>query len=215
MSNIPKYDFVAIGNRIREERMNVGMSMEKIAELVGTTRQSISKWENGDGSPKIEDFLELCNIFGCELGYLLCEEGYSCKTRKATDIQAVTGLSEDSIVSLMDIAEDQKLGAVTIRFLNDLLDYSELSTIAIAYEQFKVGTHKEHEYNIMDDDGKFVDFLCGDVDLLILQNRFTRFVQNGSEMLSLRASRLEWAKKTDEEKEELIAMFQQELQRGK
>lgn len=215
MDNIPRYDPVAIGSRISEERKAIGWSMEAVATHIGTTRQSISKWENGQGEPTVYDFLRLCNLFDCDLGYLLCEEGYSCKTRKATDIKAATGLSDDSITSLTGIAGSQKIGAVTLRFLNDLLDYSELPALAIAYEQLKDGAHKDQDYNIMDDDGKFVDFLCGDVDLLILQNRFTRFALNSSEVFSLRASRREWAVKTDEEKKELLAMFEKDLQRGK
>lgn len=215
MDNISRYDPVAIGFRIGEERKAIGWSMEAVATHIGTTRQSISKWENGQGEPTVYDLLRLCNLFDCDLGYLLCEEGYSCKTRKATDIKAATGLSEYSIISLADIAGDQKFGATTLRFLNDLLDYSELPYIAIAYEQLKDGAHKGQEYNIMDDNGKFVDFLCGDVDLLILQNRFTRFALNSSEVLSLKASRREWAMKTDKEKEELLAMFEEDLQRGK
>lgn len=206
MNNISRYDPVAIGSRIGEERKAIGWSMEAVATHIGTTRQSISKWENGQGEPTVYDLLRLCNLFDCDLGYLLCEEGYSCKTRKATDIKAATGLSEYSIISLADIAGDQKFGATTLRFLDDLLDYSELPYIAIAYEQLKDGAHKGQEYNIMDDNGKFVDFLCGDVDLLILQNRFTRFALNSSEVLSLKASRREWAMKTDKEKEELLAI---------
>lgn len=215
MDNEIKYDLAAIGERISKERSKIGKSMEEIAVMVGTTRQSISKWEKGQGSPGIYDFLKLCDIFNCELGYLLCEEGYTCKTRKATDIQAAIGLSEDSIISLTEIAENQKYSAVILKFLNDLLDYSELPSIAIAYEQLKAGVHKEQEYNIIDDSGKFVDFLCGDVDLLILQNRFTRFAINSSEALSLIASRREWAVKTDEEKADIIAQIELDLKRGK
>ena len=215
MGNISRYDPVTIGSRISEERKAIGWSMEAVATHIGTTRQSISKWENGQGEPTVYDFLRLCNLFDCDLGYLLGEEGYSCKTRKATDIKAATGLSEDSIISLANIAGDKRIGAVALRFLNDLLDYSELPALAIAYEQLKDGAHKDQDYNIMDDDGKFVDFLCGDVDLLILQNRFTRFALNSSEVLSLRASRREWAMKTDEEKKELLEMFEEDLQRGK
>ena len=215
MNNSPRYDPVAIGSRINAERKAIGWSMEAVATHIGTTRQSISKWESGQGEPTVYDFLRLCNLFDCDLGYLLCEEEYSCKTRKATDIKAATGLSKDSITSLSYIAEDQKFGVVTLKFLNDLLDYSELPCLAIAYEQLKDGVHEGQDYSIVDDDGKFVDFLCGDIDLLILQNRFTRFALRESEALSLRASRQEWAMKTDKEKEDLLAMFEQELQRGK
>ena len=45
--------------------------------------------------PQFEDMLKMCEVFDCELGYLLGE--FDCKTREATDIQAKTGLSEKAI----------------------------------------------------------------------------------------------------------------------
>lgn len=38
--------------------------------------------------PQFEDMLKMCEVFDCELGYLLGE--FNCKTREATDIQAKT-----------------------------------------------------------------------------------------------------------------------------
>ena len=40
----------------------------------------------------------MCDLFGCEIGYLLCD--YDCKTRTATDIQKETGLSEAAIARI-------------------------------------------------------------------------------------------------------------------
>lgn len=218
MNDIFSYDWKSIGKRIKGEREKIGMSQSNFAEYCGlqrTSRGTVGEWEKGKRLPDLEALLKMCGLFECELGYILCEKGYPCKTRKATDIQAATGLSEDSIISLAEIAENQKYGAAILKFLNDLLDYSELPNLAIAYEQLKAGNHKEQDYNIIDDRGKFVDLLCGDVDLLILQNRFTRFATNSSESLSLRASRREWAAKTDDEKADIIAQIEHDLKRGK
>lgn len=218
MSDIFSYDSKKIGKRIKEERDQKNMSQSEFAEYCGlqrTSRGTVGEWENGKRLPDLEALLKMCELFECELGYILCEEGYSCKTRKAADIKAATGLSEDSIISLSHIARDQKIGAITLRFLDDLLDYFELPNLAIAYEQLKDGAHKNQDYTIMDNDGKFVDFLCGDVDLLILQNRFTRFALSSSEALSMKSIRREWAMKTDEEKDDLLAMIEEDLRRGK
>lgn len=65
------------------------------------SRQTIAKWENGETLPNLETFFNMCKLFKCELGYLLCE--YDCKTKAATDIYALTGLSENAINKLITI----------------------------------------------------------------------------------------------------------------
>ena len=36
---------MALGERIKTCRQNAGMSQEKVAELVGVSRQAVTKWE--------------------------------------------------------------------------------------------------------------------------------------------------------------------------
>ena len=93
MNNI--YDVKRIGARIRQERKLCGISQDELGAKLSVARQTIAKWERGDSMPQLYDLLEVCNLFKCELGYMLCE--YDCKTRTATDIQAETGLSEVAI----------------------------------------------------------------------------------------------------------------------
>lgn len=59
---------------------------------------TISSWENGKTLPELKYLLRMCDLFDCELGYLLCE--FDTKTRAATDIQKETGLSEKAITIL-------------------------------------------------------------------------------------------------------------------
>lgn len=101
MSNT--YDLNRIGERIRSERTAAGLSLKETAEEVGCSRQLISKWEKGEGTVFLNEMLKMCNLFNCELGYLLCE--YDCKTREATDIQKITGLSEEVINKLKSWAD--------------------------------------------------------------------------------------------------------------
>ena len=94
MNNI--YNFKSIGEKIRKERKELGMNQEQLASALNiSSRQTIAKWEKGSTIPQLEDMLNMCNLFGCELGYLLGE--YELKTRAATDIQEQTGLSPKSI----------------------------------------------------------------------------------------------------------------------
>ena len=47
------------------------MSQEKLAEKIGVSRQSVSKWENGTAYPEMNRILELCKIFHCQLNDLV------------------------------------------------------------------------------------------------------------------------------------------------
>lgn len=47
------------------------MSQEELAEKVGVSRQSVSKWETGEAYPKMNNILELCKIFHCNIGELV------------------------------------------------------------------------------------------------------------------------------------------------
>lgn len=47
------------------------ISQEKLAEKIGVSRQSVSKWENGTAYPEMNRIFELCKIFHCKLNDLV------------------------------------------------------------------------------------------------------------------------------------------------
>ncbi len=52
-----------IGNKILELRKKNNLSQEALAEKIGVTRQTISKWELGETSPDIKQAKELSKVF--------------------------------------------------------------------------------------------------------------------------------------------------------
>lgn len=70
-----------LGEKIYKLRKEKGLSQEALAELVGTTRQAISKWENNQGYPETEKLLMLSNVFEVSIDFLLKDE----KTEKGAD----------------------------------------------------------------------------------------------------------------------------------
>ena len=67
---------VTLGERIRERRTACGLSQEKAAELVGVSRQAVTKWERGQAAPSTENLFKLAQVFGTTVDLLL-EEGTS------------------------------------------------------------------------------------------------------------------------------------------
>ena len=62
---------MSLGERIKRCRQNVGLSQEKIAELVGVSRQAVTKWERNQSAPSTENLFKLAEIFGTTVDMLL------------------------------------------------------------------------------------------------------------------------------------------------
>jgi len=61
---------MSLGERIKEQRNKSGFSQEKIAELIGISRQAVTKWESGQSIPSAANLITLAEIFGVPLGAL-------------------------------------------------------------------------------------------------------------------------------------------------
>ena len=59
------------GENLYNLRIKKKLSQEKLAEKIGVSRQSVSKWENGSAYPEMNRILELCKIFSCQLNDLV------------------------------------------------------------------------------------------------------------------------------------------------
>ncbi|MCD8380179.1 MAG: helix-turn-helix domain-containing protein [Lachnospiraceae bacterium] len=75
------------GENLRRMRELKKISQEQLAELVGVSRQSVSKWEREESFPSMERLLKLCQIFGCDLADLLTESG-SGEVRNTDDTES-------------------------------------------------------------------------------------------------------------------------------
>ena len=55
-------------------KTNNSMTQERLAERMGVSRQTVSKWESGEAYPELPKLVELCEIFSCKLDSLLRED---------------------------------------------------------------------------------------------------------------------------------------------
>ncbi len=60
-------DNVKIGKLIAECRRNKKLTQKDLAEKLGVTDKSVSKWENGNCLPNVSLYMELCEILGITL----------------------------------------------------------------------------------------------------------------------------------------------------
>ena len=94
-----KYNTEQIGKTIKSEREKKGWSQEKLGKKLHISGKQISIYEKGN-LPPLENLLALCDLFDCELGYLLGEDTYSKGTKIETEIYEKTGLLPETVKSL-------------------------------------------------------------------------------------------------------------------
>ena len=63
-----------LGIRLRELRVENGMSQEYVARAIGVSPQAISKWENGKSDPEIGSLIPLSDLFHVPVDELLDRE---------------------------------------------------------------------------------------------------------------------------------------------
>ncbi|MBE6155368.1 MAG: helix-turn-helix domain-containing protein [Firmicutes bacterium] len=59
------------GDNLKKIRKSKMMSQEQLSEKIGVSRQSVSKWENGEAYPEMNNILELCKILNCQINDLV------------------------------------------------------------------------------------------------------------------------------------------------
>ena len=60
-----------LGKRIAAHRRRLGLTQDRLAELLGVTAQAVSKWENDQSCPDISLLPKLSQVFGCTTDELL------------------------------------------------------------------------------------------------------------------------------------------------
>ena len=91
-----------LSGNIRELRKKAGLSQEQAAEMIGVSRQAITKWETDGGLPDLENVVALARLFGVTVDELLGSEGQAAATapehepsRSVTQCDAPAGCDFD------------------------------------------------------------------------------------------------------------------------
>ena len=62
---------MSLGNSLFTARKKSGLSQEEVAEQMGVSRQTISKWETGETLPDIRQAKRLAVLYGQSLDELI------------------------------------------------------------------------------------------------------------------------------------------------
>ena len=75
-----------IGKRISEQRKQQGITQEQLADMLGTTRQAVSKWESGKSNPDLDYVIRMGGIFGVSMDYLILGSEYTATIPEESNV---------------------------------------------------------------------------------------------------------------------------------
>ena len=71
-----------LSENLKKIRKDNNLSQEQLAEKLGVSRQSVSKWENGEAYPEMDKVLNICKLYNYNIDELLNENVTSVKEEK-------------------------------------------------------------------------------------------------------------------------------------
>lgn len=105
-------DYKDIGHRIKDKRIQKGMTQEKLSELIGIGPSHMSHIESGSTVPSFDVFISILNALECSADDLLCREVTASKpllNSWLSDIIADCDPTEIKILSDIVISAKQTL----------------------------------------------------------------------------------------------------------
>ena len=79
-------DCAKVGQLILQLRREKGLTQRQLADTLGISNKTVSKWECGRGAPDVSLWRELSSVLGADLLRLLQGEYVSGKKRKGQNV---------------------------------------------------------------------------------------------------------------------------------
>ena len=89
-----------IGSFLKELRKEKNLTQEQLAENLGTSRRTVSRWETGSNMPDLDILIDIADFYGVELRELLDGERKSEKMNKEL---------EETVLKVADYSNDEKI----------------------------------------------------------------------------------------------------------
>ena len=100
-------DQIKIGSFLQSLRKENGLTQEQLAERLGVSRRTVSRWETGTNLPDLDILVELSDLYTVSLRELLDGERKSEKMEKEL---------EDTVLKVAEYSnEEKKRSTITVR----------------------------------------------------------------------------------------------------
>ena len=128
-----------IGAKIQKLRLMKGITQEQLAEVLGVTVQTVSRWENSVTLPDVTTLPGLASFFHTTTDYLLCMEASARRVKLLRTIETfelssredaealLNGFRNESFPRLADWTLSDKNGAFVLEVTKDFdIDLEQL-----------------------------------------------------------------------------------------
>ena len=126
-------DLIKVGKYIASKRKALGLTQAQLAEKLGMSSKSVSKWERGVCLPDVSVYLELCQILGITLNEFIAGEDLKQEE-----------MVQKSEENLMQVAEEGNVGKkklkriIAVLLCASLLALGALSAVLLALRRVPV-----------------------------------------------------------------------------
>ena len=147
---------IELANRLYEYRKQSGLSQEELAEKLGISRQSVSKWERAESCPDTDNLIELSKIYNVTMDELLnTSKDIVTSTKEEVKKEEIVEKNYRLIVDIDSFEDDRENGI----FLNEkdveVVRISDGHKYKLSYEDLYVDVEgKETKITEIDGFGK-------------------------------------------------------------
>lgn len=95
-------------NRLKQCRIDAGLSQQYVAVTLGVKGPSVSNWESGKTSPTVENLVALAKLYGVSTDYLLGNDyanGAEDGETRAAILAQLESLPDDKLGQVLEYAE--------------------------------------------------------------------------------------------------------------
>lgn len=89
-------DYILLGKRIRDERLLLRLTLEKLAERTDKSINFIGQIERGEGKPSLETMVDIANALGTTVDSLLQDNVKAVNDSVGKEIEAIIRTLDDN-----------------------------------------------------------------------------------------------------------------------
>ncbi len=89
-------DYILLGKRIRDERLLLRLTLEKLAERTDKSINFIGQIERGEGKPSLETMVDIANALGTTVDSLLRDNVRAVNDNTGKEIEAIIRTLDDN-----------------------------------------------------------------------------------------------------------------------
>lgn len=104
LSNVLGHDFVSdfVGERIKEARKAISVTQEELAEILGVSYATVSRYEHGETDITVKRMWKIADALGCSMCYLIGAES------KGATVGVTISVNGEDVVRWLNVPDDEE-----------------------------------------------------------------------------------------------------------